>query len=299
MQQLLIHAPGFASKRLIDIVMPGSHDSATYTLNSMKSFSVTQTKTLREQFLMGVRYFDIRLKQKGEGLVFFHGIISSDVRSASSELASFFSTVLLSNEVVILKLHFDNTSSYDLFERNFMSDILNRTITPSDFRTLSIKWLIANNKNIALLVKNGYGETEYCMDYEANTFGGWGKTRDSQKLTSKIESSRFDPTENIAKLKVVQTNQPALVGSGSDRFLSVLEHDQKPESRQVTQGYIETTRVILKGTLQRQNTEEKMESTSQIRGVVSMDNVGGDTGKTILLLEIIALNYKGKSYYVP
>ncbi|MFW5780582.1 MAG: phosphatidylinositol-specific phospholipase C domain-containing protein [Bacillota bacterium] len=64
---------------LRDIVMPGSHDAATY---ESKFFDDTQDLSIYEQLNIGTRYFDLRVmdaltgnKEKHENLRMYHGII--------------------------------------------------------------------------------------------------------------------------------------------------------------------------------------------------------------------------------
>lgn len=62
------------STLLIDIIMPGSHDSGAY---NMFKLAETQNSTIKEQLEGGVRYFDFRV-DGGEGLYLYHNINSSN-----------------------------------------------------------------------------------------------------------------------------------------------------------------------------------------------------------------------------
>lgn len=58
-----------------NIVMPGSHDAASY---GMMSYAETQSSTIYEQLIMGVRYFDLRVRLVQGRLVIHHGLANGD-----------------------------------------------------------------------------------------------------------------------------------------------------------------------------------------------------------------------------
>ncbi len=69
--------------KLINLAIPGSHDSATYSMRdtSLKgiigdAFGRTQNFNLLGQLLLGIRYLDLRCKQDSQGAIFCHGSIS-------------------------------------------------------------------------------------------------------------------------------------------------------------------------------------------------------------------------------
>jgi len=60
------------------MIIPGSHDSASYTISESAFCSAigrTQNLTIREQLLYGIRFFELRIASgpKGEGVRIFHG----------------------------------------------------------------------------------------------------------------------------------------------------------------------------------------------------------------------------------
>lgn len=59
--------------KLIDIAMPGSHDSGTI---NMPWVANTQSYSIKEQLMAGVRYLDIRVNKKSEdNYVIFHDVV--------------------------------------------------------------------------------------------------------------------------------------------------------------------------------------------------------------------------------
>ncbi|WP_281646518.1 hypothetical protein [Parendozoicomonas sp. Alg238-R29] len=124
------HQLDFKNKRLLDLTIPGSHDTATYTMQSgagasmlaavARPFTVTQTCSLTDQFKLGVRYFDIRIKrasssaEDAESLVFFHGAATSARNIVFPELKGFFDHIRTTKEIVILKFHFNKPADFKL-----------------------------------------------------------------------------------------------------------------------------------------------------------------------------------------
>ncbi len=106
---------------LIDIAMPGSHDSGTDTMNWLGR---TQGYAVGEQLLMGARYFDIRVNKTDEGLVIFHSIING--RSFDSVLSDIIEFMEENpSEVLILDFqHFDGGAESEvlaIIEKEFVS----------------------------------------------------------------------------------------------------------------------------------------------------------------------------------
>lgn len=61
------------------VIIPGTHDSATYCIKILKEYAVTQSLTISQQLEVGIRYFDIRLCYSNDNpnaLFICHGILS-------------------------------------------------------------------------------------------------------------------------------------------------------------------------------------------------------------------------------
>lgn len=61
------------------VIIPGTHDSATYCIKEFKAYSVTQSLTIYQQLELGIRYLDIRLcysKDIPSSLFICHGILT-------------------------------------------------------------------------------------------------------------------------------------------------------------------------------------------------------------------------------
>ncbi|MCM1043375.1 MAG: phosphatidylinositol-specific phospholipase C domain-containing protein [Corallococcus sp.] len=94
-----------------NVVLPGSHDAGTSTLNWLGK---TQEADVATQLDMGARYFDLRVKKDGDKLVIFHGPLSgADFEPILRSVKTF----LIDNpsETVILDFqHFEGQSHNDV-----------------------------------------------------------------------------------------------------------------------------------------------------------------------------------------
>jgi hypothetical protein len=66
--------------KLRDVIVPGTHDSASYTISSLQLFSAvgrTQNLSVQDQLLAGARYIDLRVAnaKKRIGLSIWHGCL--------------------------------------------------------------------------------------------------------------------------------------------------------------------------------------------------------------------------------
>lgn len=93
------------SRSLSDIAMPGTHDTATYDLGALglvtklniiawraMRFAQTQSKTVREQLDLGVRFLDLRIMPDGKGgFDMYHGAVSlgSDFNTILGDIEAF------------------------------------------------------------------------------------------------------------------------------------------------------------------------------------------------------------------
>ncbi|WP_028862159.1 hypothetical protein [Psychromonas aquimarina] len=314
MEDLSYYLQNFRNKRVLDLTIPGSHDAATYTLthSCSSAFAVTQTKTLKDQFHLGVRYFDIRIKRQRETkasfyrttthnklkygfaptdrLQYFHGLVKSQKDDGLEGMRRFLAAVTASSEVVILKLDFGSFGDFSQFSELYLNGPINEHIfSGGDLQTQTIGQMQANNKNIILLTK-GFA-SDISSDYKENSFGKWAKTRKPEKLASVMNNIRNRVgTADANKIKVVQTNQPALVGSGGNRFTSVLEQDKKPESRTITEKFVSEARNDLITAFKSGNAIAVRLVSQAVRGVISLDNIGSDENKNQLIHRIIELN---------
>ena len=119
MKDLKAVKPGFGDLTLATMMMPGSHDSACYDMDSTVASSYTQTQpsksTFAEQLKMGVRYFDLRLTYVDNKHIFHHGkwATKQSINDLISQVSEFYSIdwYLHQNEIVVLD--FTHFGDYD------------------------------------------------------------------------------------------------------------------------------------------------------------------------------------------
>ena len=95
-----------------DIAIPGSHDSGCI---EMPYYGATQDLTFAEQLDRGVRYFDIRVNDKGGDLVIFHSIVNGvSYESVLKDIDEFMDAH--PSEFLVLDFsHFKNDSEAKVF----------------------------------------------------------------------------------------------------------------------------------------------------------------------------------------
>ncbi len=99
-----------------DLAIPGSHDSGCI---EMPWYAATQDLTFAEQLERGVRYFDIRVNDKGGDLVIFHSVVNGvDYEGVLRDIDEFMDAH--PSEFLVLDFsHFKNDSEekvFDLFD---------------------------------------------------------------------------------------------------------------------------------------------------------------------------------------
>ncbi|XP_030561263.1 PI-PLC X domain-containing protein 2 isoform X1 [Drosophila novamexicana] len=114
---------------IVNLAIPGSHNSMTYGINSssklapdaesairrwhrffpcfVRRWSKNQSSTILEQLHLGVRYFDLRIAQNDDKFYYCHGLFAMEVFEPLQELRQFLDTH--PGEIIILDLqHFYN-----------------------------------------------------------------------------------------------------------------------------------------------------------------------------------------------
>lgn len=119
---------------LTDLIIPGSHDSATHDMMWMAR---TQDKTVYNQLLSGTRYLDLRVTKDVGRLVICHGIIKGmELSGVLDEIVSFLDAH--AQEGLILDFqHFYEDTQNDVFAMISTKlagrIVINNSSTPMDF----------------------------------------------------------------------------------------------------------------------------------------------------------------------
>lgn len=187
-------APQIQNRRLSDIVIPGSHDSTTYSLHpeDPTGLSITQSEDLTAQLNDGIRDFDVRVEYRGENYYAHHGTVGSafDIVSPSLSLSDIFGEIgqwALSpghqQEVILLDLSIDGVDeatfprAYCLEFGQLLGDAL---VTPRELEAANLPtdpgqvklgqlWSLPDSKGAARVILDN---TE-CMDAAAAGAGQW------------------------------------------------------------------------------------------------------------------------------
>lgn len=150
--------------RVTDIAIPGSHDSGCI---EMPWYAATQDLTFAEQLERGVRYFDIRVNDKGGDLVIFHSVVNGvDYESVLRDIDEFMDAH--PSEFLVLDFsHFKNDSEekvFDLFDEIVSAErVVNDTnIADTEF----LDALTLDDVRGKVIVFITPDETDYCgRDY--------------------------------------------------------------------------------------------------------------------------------------
>jgi len=174
-------APIIGPKSLMDIVLPGSHDSCTYNLSATSSYapdappslidssvrglakgvvalgSKTQNKTTRQQLDEGIRYFDIRVGYLFNKFFIVHGLCGPEIDKVLEDVVDFLKNC--PKEIIILDLNhfYDLNMESHAILANRIVEILGHLLCPS-FRGPAVTFneLWENSENIILIYHDPY-----------------------------------------------------------------------------------------------------------------------------------------------
>lgn len=116
------------SKKLTEILMPGSHDTESYNCTDYLGIVQAQDGDVTAQLIGGARFFDLRFERTSESSpsihtvpVGHHGIIECDdnIRTLGEQMDAFYNGhPERSKEIVLLQLDFDDTYSSTYFDND-------------------------------------------------------------------------------------------------------------------------------------------------------------------------------------
>ncbi len=147
-----------------DLAIPGSHDSGCI---EMPWYAATQDLTFAEQLERGVRYFDIRVNDKGGDLVIFHSVVNGvDYEGVLRDIDEFMDAH--PSEFLVLDFsHFKNDSEEKVFD--LFDEIVSAKRVVNDTNIADTEFLDAltlddvRGKVIVFITPD---ETDYCgRDY--------------------------------------------------------------------------------------------------------------------------------------
>ncbi|EAL60677.2 TIM beta/alpha-barrel domain-containing protein [Dictyostelium discoideum AX4] len=212
-------------RKVRNLVLPGSHDSATYFINSLSPkspdadhykypdylltpWSKTQTCSVYKQLCFGVRYFDLRVARLKDKLYIIHNFYSDSVKQVLKDILQYVSENV--NEVIIL--HWSHLYLVDEDNKLLMKMIIE----------ILGKFMSNSNKGPDVKVGDLAGTPIICIyDDLVNPLsnggaGGNGKRPDIRDprlwdpscISSPYETSRYHSFESILKFLKSRINVP-------------------------------------------------------------------------------------------
>lgn len=150
--------------KLKDILIPGSHDSGTYSmapstgLNLIGKAAQTQEMNIYNQAKVGARYFNIRARALSESVVVSHGVVNGC--KVSKVLKSFLNFIKDNpSEVIVLRIsHSSSSAIKKIMALPEMKSIFEKSLTKSmcsnygsDYSLLSMKQLRDSKVNFVII----------------------------------------------------------------------------------------------------------------------------------------------------
>lgn len=147
---------------LKEMVIPGTHDSGSYSIDSYKVFSAvgrSQTVSILEQLHRGARFLDIRLGESGKSVNIFHGCLSGTKLERVLEEVSLFCQDF-PGEFIIIELVAEYGRSYSTKQKMKTLEVLRETLGDKMFDEddkekmmgTPVKELVLKGKQICVLL---------------------------------------------------------------------------------------------------------------------------------------------------
>jgi hypothetical protein len=181
-------------RKLGDVVIPGSHDSTTYSLGGTGSIAVAQDENLSDQLNDGIRVLDVRVEwhrdvTNGWAYYAHHGGGALDAFACCVNLPSIFTAIdqwaLVpghEHEIILLDLSItQNGAAFPTEDcQNFAATLGGSLVTPSELQrffgtrdpsqvTLGQLWSLPDPKGAARVIMNN----DQCMDAAYPSAGIW------------------------------------------------------------------------------------------------------------------------------
>lgn len=111
-------SPGVQSLCLHELLLPGTHDSVTFTFKeytpAVLELAQAQNQTIRQQLDGGIRYLDIRLQWVGTTIYCGHKYTTVPFQTVIDDVASFLETNR--TEKVVINVDWDESGGYPLID---------------------------------------------------------------------------------------------------------------------------------------------------------------------------------------
>jgi hypothetical protein len=145
-----------------DMVIPGSHDSGSYSIESYKAFSAvgrTQNISVVDQLYRGVRFLDLRLAESGKDVNVFHGCLQGTKFERVAEEVDLFCEDF-PGEFVIIEVVAEYGRSFCSASKLKALEILKESLREKMFTednkeklmSTPVKELVMNKKQVCVLL---------------------------------------------------------------------------------------------------------------------------------------------------
>ncbi len=237
-QQWMLSGYSYRSNsQLRNICIPGTHDSGTYGINGIdENISQTQELTLAQQFDLGYRYVDLRIKKDGGTFKIHHGpSISVNASEVFTDIKNFANRY--KKEVLIV--HIQNVDSMNENEHRELRDqlvnpMLESRLAPRQFGNgVTFQQLWAADKNIILIWGGGnYADLSANYWHQGRTLRShWLNTGNEHDLYKGLRKhiqedrgGRFYAAQMILTPTISQIIFPPYFGSIEDLTVDKVDH---------------------------------------------------------------------------
>jgi len=241
--QVFRHRP---ETRLVDLVLPGTHDAGSYAINGKSKaapgspklytrfgtlaagWARTQEQDLEHQLLGGIRYMDLRIAKVDDRLVLVHGLVSCPLRGALQGMQRFARSH--PREVVILDMQaMPGSTSHDALDQ-LLVGVLGRHMVEIEGKIGS--WTLAriwrSKRNLIILSRNRkFARRRAAYRGRDDLDSVWTDARDLKSLKTRLDARIRARNRNRLQCAYLTFTPDAktvvtgpLVGTGTLRAMS-------------------------------------------------------------------------------
>jgi len=153
-----------------DIVLPGTHDSGSYSIETFNPFSAvgrTQNVTVVEQLHRGARFLELRIAGSGKNVNIFHGCLKGSLFERILDDITLFCEDF-PGEFIVLNVAAEYDRAFTSIQKKQALDIMKQSLgdklfVDNDINTLlttPVKDLVVKGKQICVLLSRFYEDFE-------------------------------------------------------------------------------------------------------------------------------------------
>lgn len=169
-----------------DIVLPGTHDSGSYSIETFTPFSAvgrTQNVSVVEQLHRGARFLELRIAGSGKNVNIFHGCLKGSLFERVLDDITLFCQDF-PGEFIVLQVVAEYDRAFNASQKKMALDIMKQSLgeklyVEDDLKkllTTPVKDLVIKGKQVCVLLKRIYDDFEvdgvqYSDAYIAKEYG--------------------------------------------------------------------------------------------------------------------------------